>query len=107
MQSFLTTKEKLSDGQWEVKGVAWGGGNGVGVSKIQIMTDDGDWVNVPLQNWQVGPRASREWSWITFDITLPSKSGAFTCRIVDGQGVVQPQALWYPKGYLSNPWHQL
>ena len=106
MQSFLTVKEKLENGQWRVSGVAWGGGSGVGVSKIQIGTDE-KWIDVPLQNWNVGPRASREWSWIVFDCIVPSTSGVFTCRIVDGDGTIQPQALWYPKGYLSNPWHTL
>ena len=107
MQSFLTTKQQLENGQWKVHGVAWGGGSGVGVSQIQVSTDNGEWVNVPLQNWQTGPSASREWSWIVFHTVLPSKSGVFNCRMVDKKGVVQPQAMWYPKGYLSNTWHTL
>lgn len=107
MQSFLTSKEQRKDGNWRVKGVAWGGGSGVGVSSIQVRTDDGAWKEVPLQNWTTGPRASRDWGWIVFEYVLPSKSGVFTCRIVDKNGVTQPEALWYPKGYLSNTWHSL
>ena len=107
MQSFLTTKEQLENGRWRVRGVAWGGGSVVGVSNIQVKGEDGIWLDVPLQNWQTGPRASRDWGWVVFEHVLASKSGVFTCRVIDQKGVVQPEALWYPKGYLSNTWHSL
>lgn len=113
MQSFLTSKEKLKDDDngddgnndtstWRVRGIAWGGGSGVGVAKIQLTTDDsGEWSEVPLRDWQVGPSSSssgREWSWIVFDTVVKSRSGRFTCRMVDKQDVMQPQGLWYPRG---------
>jgi sulfite oxidase len=65
MQAFVSSKKKLksrtSTGsagdcavQWKVTGIAWGGGSGVGIDRVQVSTDGGEtWLAV--QNVQVGP----------------------------------------------------
>jgi sulfite oxidase len=138
MQAFVTSKEKKTRvtatstpnenkqeevEEWTVRGIAWGGGSGVGISAVQVSTNGGaTWQTVDKEGMHtcLSQDASKQWSWVQWEtvVQVPATSAAtagtqqqeqvkFTCRAFDGQGLQQPQQLWYPKGYLSNGWHTL
>jgi sulfite oxidase len=137
MQAFVTSKEKKTnvattrtpneikqreEEQWTVRGIAWGGGSGVGISAVQVSTNGGEtWQTVDKEGMHtcLGQDASKQWSWVQWEtvVQVPAAANAatagtqgqvkFTCRAFDGKGLQQPQRLWYPKGYLSNGWHTL
>jgi sulfite oxidase len=113
-----TAKEVIT-----VKGIAWGGGSGVGIASVQVSADQGKtWQTAKL----VEPRrrkdaSSRNWSWVLFEATLTStctlpictttegeeERPTVICRAIDKKGRMQPEKSWNPKGYLSNSWHKL
>jgi sulfite oxidase len=138
MQAFVTSKKKKTSvastiapnqfkqqEEWTVRGIAWGGGNGVGISAVQVSTNGGEtWQTVDKEGMHtcLGKDASKQWSWVQWETVVQAPVAAataaagtqeqaepvkFTCRAFDGEGLQQPQQLWYPKGYLSNGWHTL
>jgi hypothetical protein len=141
MQAFVTSKEKKTSvtatkrtpneakqeevEEWTVRGIAWGGGSGVGISSVQVSTNGGaTWETVDKEGMHMclGQDASKQWSWVQWEtvVQVPANAAStatarsqqqaevkFTCRAFDGKGMQQPQRLWYPKGYLSNGWHTL
>lgn len=120
MQSFMLSKQRVGQNSLSAKGVAWGGGHGKGISNVQVSVDEGQtWTDADLL-----PRldaeedeSSREWSWVHFTAKVALKGEKscssddklpmVICRAVDGDGNIQPERPWYPKGYLYNGWHQL
>jgi sulfite oxidase len=135
MQAFVTSKEKKTSvasaitpnqfkqqEEWTVRGIAWGGGSGVGISAVQVSMNGGEtWQTVDKEGMHtcLGKNASKQWSWVQWEAVVQAPVAAtagtqeqakpvkFTCRAFDGKGLQQPQQLWYPKGYLSNGWHTL
>jgi hypothetical protein len=143
IQAFVTSKEKKTsvtatkrtpneskqeeqeEEEWTVRGIAWGGGSGVGISAVQVSTNGGaTWQTVDKEGIHscLGQNASKQWSWVQWEtvVRVPATAAStatagtqqqeqvkFTCRAFDGSGLQQPQQLWYPKGYLSNGWHTL
>jgi hypothetical protein len=112
------TKQEEEEEEWTVRGIAWGGGSGVGISAVQVSTNGGvTWQTVDKEGMHscLGQDASKQWSWVQWEtaVQVPTATAEtqeqvkFTCRALDGKGLQQPQRIWYPKGYLSNGWHTL
>jgi len=121
----------------ELGGIAWGGGSGEHVSRVEVSLDDGEtWVPARLsQNHSGEPGAGGErsglgqelsggkrWGWTQWRASVPLASNSKSdngnspeqprlyeamCRSFDSNGNCQPRAPWNPKGYLYNGWHKI
>jgi hypothetical protein len=108
-----------------VRGIAWGGGSGVGISAKSRCrrTGGATWQTVDKEG--IRPFVSRservkQWSLRSVELSFKYTATATVGRLLlehsksKSERVVHlmdqacsSQQLWYPKGYLSNGWHTL
>lgn len=111
VQSFIISKAKKTNESTVVEGVAWGGGDGSGVSKVMVSADGGKcWTEACLRRETSGrnENSSRRWEWVHWhcEINQPVDS-TFMCKATNNSGEEQPEKPWNPKGYQYNGWHSL
>jgi sulfite oxidase len=92
----------------ECKGIAWGGGSGNGIKKVEISTDKINWKEVELLP-TANMKSSKIWGWTEWKTTLllDNQPSDLWVRATDAAGNIQPEQNWNSKGYLYNGWHHI
>ena len=111
---------KNSDGTINIKGVAYSGGSGKNIKKVEISVDNGEtWETSKLLFDEVQKDDSHSFfGWIRFQASIkipshsdpamvPAKSITIMCRATDENGIAQPETSKKERGYLYNGWHKV
>ncbi|GAB5372140.1 hypothetical protein AAMO2058_001640000 [Amorphochlora amoebiformis] len=110
LTSMILDLTPSENAEYNLKGIAWGGGSGLGVSKVEISADSGlTWKRADLQKHPKNPENVGKFSWQPWEAQLTTneiKGDHVMCRAFDTQGHGQPENPWNPKGYLYNGWHK-
>ena len=108
-----------NDGKIRVLGVAYSGGSGNQVAKVDISVDNGmTWDPSKLLTNEIqSDNSSSFFGWVRFQAsvvippTYPSSnlhnSSTILCRATDEGGMVQPETSPKERGYLYNGWHRV
>ncbi len=92
---------ELKAGTFLLRGIAWGGENGV--RQVEVSTGGG-WQPAVLGP-DPGPYQKRDWS---LEVTLAPGRYALASRATDGAGAVQPERpTWNRRGYGNNSVHRV
>ena len=107
----LEQKQKATNGNEEtaieVSGVAYSGGTGNAIAKVEVSTDGGQsWIDATLKVDEVKEDGShRNFGWIRWEASLPEvKTSSVCCRAIDTEGNTQPAISPKERGYLYNGW---
>ena len=106
----------------EIEGVAYSGGSGKKISKVEVSVDSGkSWLDSRLLFQEIKEDDSKGFfGWIRFRISLKvptyidssnqmklSAPITLICRATDENGTVQPETSRKERGYLYNGWHKV
>ena len=110
------------DGSIDIKGVAYSGGSGKEIHKVEVSIDGGKiWTDCRLLLEEIQKDdSSAFFGWVRFRTsikvpTLINSSNQITlkapitlvCRAMDKDGTVQPETSKKERGYLYNGWHNV
>ena len=110
------------DGCIEIEGVAYSGGSGKKISKVEVSVDGGkSWLDSRLLFEEIKEDDSKGFfGWIRFRTSLKVSTYVdslnqmkltvpitLICRATDENGAVQPETSRKERGYLYNGWHKV
>ena len=108
-----------NDGKIRVLGVAYSGGSGNQVAKVDISVDNGmTWEPSKLLTNEIqSDDSSSFFGWVRFQayVAIPPtytssnlhNSSTILCRATDESGMIQPETSPKERGYLYNGWHKV
>ena len=105
----------LNTREGKVSGVAYGGGSGNAISKVEVSLDNGkSWKEARLKLEEVVEDSmsnktmkTKNFGWVQWELELEldGEGGASVCcRATDSEGVQQPEISVKKRGYLFNGW---
>ena len=110
------------DGSIDIEGVAYSGGSGKEIHKVEVSIDGGkSWTDCKLLLEEIKKDdSSAFFGWVRFvtSVNVPTLSNSsngitlsapitLVCRATDKDGVVQPETSKKERGYLYNGWHNV
>ena len=110
------------DGCLEIEGVAYSGGSGRKIRKVEVSIDGGkSWTDCKLLFKEIKKDDSTGfYGWVRFrtSVKVPTQNNStnqvmlsdaitLVCRATDENGVVQPETSQKERGYLYNGWHKV
>lgn len=103
------TQKKTSSGSstvLSVTGVAYGGGSGNSIEKVEVSTDEGrSWSEATLKmEEKTRNRKHRDFGWVRWEAEVPAGAQTVCCRATDSASVTQPRISSKQRGYLFNGW---
>ncbi len=117
LQSLILSHErKVGDGVVEVKGVAYGGGTGTPIARVEVSTDGGaSWTPARVHTDEIlEDGSSKSFGWVRWTARVINGSGdggdeemRVCCRATDAQGISQIEVSPKQRGYLYNGWHSV
>ena len=116
LQSLILSCERSVD-SLVVKGVAYSGGSGNAIAKVEVSTDEGEsWQPAEIHSEEIVQDGSRKkFGWVRWTATA-STLGRGTaldgkikvcCRATDAEGTTQIKVAPKQRGYLYNGWHSV
>ena len=113
MQSLITAHTFVDPEQvhLEVSGVAYSGGSGNAIARVEVSTDDGEsWSDATLKSDEVpddGSRANFGWVRWSAKVQIDGKTGSkrVCCRATDVEGRTQVRQSVKERGYLYSGFH--
>ena len=89
-----------------LKGVAYGGGSGLAVKRVEVSSDDGaTWRDATLLKEAAPDDSAGAYGWVRWSLDAPlAGSATFVCRATDAVGTTQPEVAPKNRGYIFNGW---
>ena len=101
----------------EVSGVAYSGGSGNAIARVEISTNDGEsWADATMHVAEVKEDGSHShFGWVRWSATIPiqpasaerRKRTSICCRATDAEGNTQCEAPAKERGYVFNGWSKV
>ena len=106
-----------------MSGVAYGGGSGNAISRVEVSVDGGTtWIDTKLLTQEADQSEKsmksggtrRNFGWVRWELELESSlvmnrgtHVTLCCRATDTEGITQPEVSTKHRGYLYNGWSKL
>jgi sulfite oxidase len=92
-----------------VSGVAYGGGSGNAIARVEVSTDGGaTWQRARLQTDEIAEDGSEGcFGWVRWTAELAQGARTVVCRATDSEGNVQPERPQKERGYIYNGWSRV
>ena len=90
-----------------MSGVAYSGGTGNRIARVEVSTDGGaSWTSADMLPEVVPDDSSSSFGWVRWMVRIPLIEGRaeVVCRATDAEGVTQPEVSPKQRGYLYNGW---
>lgn len=113
LQSLILGAQKVKNESktvLSVTGVAYGGGSGNSIAKVEVSVDDGEnWIEATLKAEEKAgtDQKHRDFGWVRWEAELPMQIKQVCCRATDSASQTQPRISPKQRGYLFNGWSKL
>ena len=101
----------------EVSGVAYSGGSGNAIARVEISTNGGEsWADATMHVAEVKEDGSHShFGWVRWSASIPMRPGravghgetSVCCRATDAEGITQREAPAKERGYVYNGWSKV
>jgi len=109
LQSIITdTAQKEGTQLLEVRGVAYSGGSGNSIARVEVSSDDGkSWSEATIKTEEVKKdQSSKSFGWVRWTAEVP-RTAQVCCRATDTEGKTQCEISPKQRGYLYNGWSKV